>query len=206
MCAWNQRPRPAGRPGTSCHCGGSHNRKWGLGRFRVWALNSPTTSPTSRHVRRYSSAASSHLTPPPLLTDWTLRAQPLWSGTPHCHCCLTLDSLITSSMLRPGAITTVWSGLENVFWTTNKVSPTTFPLPSRTGWVRISGSSLWSRCIASHWLNFYIYIFSIHAVTLVYINFLLRNSFSVGFHTLSHVANFLRSSVFTGFDFFSVSA
>lgn len=67
----------------------------------------------------------------PLLTDCTLRARPLWCGTPHCHCCLTLDPLITSLLLRPGAITAVWSGLENVFWTTNQVLPTRFPFPSK---------------------------------------------------------------------------
>lgn len=56
-------------------------------------------------------------------------------------------------------------------------------LPSRTGWVRISRSSLWSCRSISHWWNFYIYIF--YAVTLVYINFHLRKISVWLSHTVS---------------------
>lgn len=122
----------------------------------LWAQKSPAASPT-RLPRGFLSADHPTTPPPPLLNDWTLRAQPLWCKTSHCRSSLTARSVITWSMSRPGAIITVWSGLENVFWTTNKVSPTTIPLPPKFRQLDSpSRSPRWSRRTASQWFNVYI--------------------------------------------------
>lgn len=92
--------------------GGSHNKKWCLGHFGLWPQKSPAASP--QHVVTSASTPPRlpliWLRPHPLLTDWTLRAQPLWCKTPHCCSCLTLHSVITCPMLTPGYHRLVQSG------------------------------------------------------------------------------------------------